>query len=241
MKITNPPRQDDGFGGQYQRIIVSYILYSSQNYSFYYTPFTKIEHNYNNDVNYINNLENLINLKKNIPNVKINEKYLYTLDHHKYFSVFENNIDFFCNTKYMDFIKKCFWDNKERDFFKNEKCNVAVHIRRDNQHDYGKAGLRTITPNSSYNQIMNIIRGKKNNLIFHIYSQGNIENFKDLEQNDVIFHLNENIENTFIGMVASEILVTSPSSFSYVAALISEGEIYYKNFWHKPRSKWNIF
>lgn len=33
----------------------------------------------------------------------------------------------------------------------------------------------------------------------------------------------------------ADILIISPSSLSYVAALISDGEIYYKPFWHKPR------
>ena len=39
-------------------------------------------------------------------------------------------------------------------------------------------------------------------------------------------------------MVSAEILVTSPSSLSYIAALISDGEIYYKKFWHNPRKNW---
>jgi hypothetical protein len=83
---------------------------------------------------------------------------------------------------------------------------------------------------------MNIIRekykGNDKNLLFHIYSQGNITNFLDLNNTDVLFHLNENIEDTFIGLVAANILVISPSSLSYVAGLISDGIIYYKPFWH---------
>ena len=62
--------------------------------------------------------------------------------------------------------------------------------------------------------------------------------FVMLDNNDVIFHLNEDIGKTFTGLVSADILVISPSSFSYTAALISDGEIYYKKFWHKPKSNW---
>ena len=41
-------------------------------------------------------------------------------------------------------------------------------------------------------------------------------------------------------MVSSRILIISKSSLSYVAALISDGEIYYKRFWHNPRKDWII-
>ncbi|KKL26137.1 hypothetical protein LCGC14_2398280 [marine sediment metagenome] len=38
-------------------------------------------------------------------------------------------------------------------------------------------------------------------------------------------------------MIVANILVTSPSSFSYVTALISDGEAYYKKFWYNPEKK----
>jgi hypothetical protein len=33
---------------------------------------------------------------------------------------------------------------------KNNKTNIAIHIRRDNQHDMGRAGERITTPNCYY-------------------------------------------------------------------------------------------
>ena len=65
-------------------------------------------------------------------------------------------------------------------------------------------------------------------------------NFKDITNSDVYFYLNHDIIESFIGMVSADILVVSPSSLSYVAALISNGEIYYKKFWHNPRKNWII-
>ena len=78
-------------------------------------------------------------------------------------------------------------------------------------------------------------------MLFHIYSQGEDKNFEVFKANDTIFHINEDIYSTFISMVVADILVTSASSLSYIAALISDGEIYYKKFWHNPRKEWIKF
>ena len=60
------------------------------------------------------------------------------------------------------------------------------------------------------------IRENYNNPLFHIYSEGNINNFKEYINNDVILHINENIVDTFTGMVFADILIMSRSSFSYM-------------------------
>ena len=234
----------DGFGSQYQKVIQTYIYCKNNNLNFVYNPFKNIEHNYNNDSEYNNKLEELINLKNNIYNLELNMNVEYLDYGTVIMPYFESNIDEFCKSEHMNFIKHCFWRNKDKNFFNNNKINIAVHIRRENSDDKGCADERITTPNSYYLNIMNIIRKKYNNsdknLLFHIYSQGDISNFKELENNDVMFYLDYDIVKSFIGMVASDVLVISPSSFSYVAALISDGEIYYKNFWHKPRKEWII-
>jgi len=235
---------NDGFGGQYQKIIQTYIYCKINNLNFLYQPLKEVEHNYNNKDNYIDNLENLINLKDNIPNceTQTNVKFLdYGTVVRNYV---ENNIDICCESEHMNFIKKCFWKNKPSNFFNNNKINIAIHIRRENNHDRGLAGERITTPNSYYLDIINKIKEKykdnDNQLLFHIYSQGNLDSFKDFYNSNVLFYLNHDIIETFIGMVSANILVISPSSFSYVAALISDGEIYYKKFWHNPRKNWII-
>jgi hypothetical protein len=240
---TTEKLQNDGFGSQYQKRILTYIYCKIHNLTFLYNPLIYVEHNYDNDNDYNNKLENLMNLKNNINNVKENIKIDF-LNYNQIIKWFENNIDYFCQSEHMGFIKKCFWENKSTDFFNNNKINVAIHIRRENKMDKGLAGERATTPNSYYLNVMNRIRDKYKNdnkeILFHIYSQGSIESFKELDNNDVKFYLNHDIIETFIGMVAANILVISPSSLSYVAALISDGEIYYKKFWHNQRKEWII-
>jgi hypothetical protein len=164
----------------------------------------------------------------------------YTRGSEKIRQTFESNIDHYCNSDSMKFIKDCFWSNKERDHFKNNKINIAVQIRRENSHDNGNAGERASTPNEYYKKIMNKIREDYTDkeILFHIYSQGPAENFQELVGEDTQFHLNEEITSTFIGMVAADILILSPSSFSYVAGLLSDGKVYYKNFWHNKKKEW---
>jgi len=232
----------DGFGAQYQKTIQTYIYCKMHNLNFLYRPFTQVEHNYDNDTNYNTKLEKLINLIDNIKNIEeehnITElNYNIIIRHY-----FETNIDLCCESEHIQFIKDCFWENKTRDYFNNNKFNVAVHIRRENYVDQGLAGERATTPNIYYLNIMNLIRQKhkEKDILFHIYSQGNSKDFFDLESDDVYFYLNDDIVETFKGFVAADSLIISPSSFSYVAALISDGEVYYKNFWHNPRKNWVI-
>jgi hypothetical protein len=53
-------------------------------------------------------------------------------------------------------------------------------------------------------------------------------------------HLDESVEAAFSGLVFADALITSASSFSYVAAMLTDGVVYYKKFWHKPSMKWII-
>ena len=235
-------KQNDGFGSQYQKNIQTYIYCKLHNLNFVYSPIEYMEHNYENDPNYIDKIEDFMNLKNNIVNKDSNME-IEELDFGTIVRKYtEENIDLCSNNEHMQFIKECFWEGKERNHFKNNKKNIAVHIRRENSHDNGQAGERVTTPNEYYLNIMNTIRENylDKELQFHIYSQGELDNFKDLEHTDVEFHLNEEITSTFIGLVDADILIISPSSLSYVAGLLSDGVVYYKQFWHNKKSDWII-
>jgi hypothetical protein len=229
----------DGFGAQYQQLITSYVVCGIHNQKFVYTPRNKMEHNYDNDPDFLKQIEDLMNIKNNIENNNNNQSKIV-----HYISLrnwFEENIDNACNSKYFKQIKSYFWQNKERNVFNNDKINIAVHIRRPNSVDT-QWHNRTVIPDSYYLNIINIIREKYKNkqLLFHIYSQGKLKDFKIYENIDVNLHIDKPLSKTFIELVDADILVTSPSSFSYVAALLSDGEVYYKKFWHNPRKEWII-
>jgi len=58
--VTNS-RRKDGFGAQFQEVIAAVIYAEIQNKKFVYTPFKLMEHNYDNDPDFIAKKERLIN------------------------------------------------------------------------------------------------------------------------------------------------------------------------------------
>ena len=54
---------EDGFGSQYHHIIAYLIVCFHFGLNFAYSPITKVEHNYDNDPEFIENLENLMNIR----------------------------------------------------------------------------------------------------------------------------------------------------------------------------------
>ena len=87
---------------------------------------------------------------------------------------------------------------------------------------------------------MNRIRDdyRDRDIVFHVYSQGRVEDFAELASDQTVFHLNEKVLDTFTVLIFANVLVTCRSSFSYLAALLSDNVIYYMPFWHAPRSHW---
>jgi hypothetical protein len=136
--------------------------------------------------------------------------------------------------------------------------HLAAHIRRPNCDDTRPNGGEEYD-NQYYINSLLLIREKymndgenddnnknknKNRIQFHIYSQGSDEKFADISGHEVLgpdvkLHINEDNEDTYLGMTVADILVTSASSYSYSAAFFCEGDIYYTDFWHKPCSWWN--
>jgi hypothetical protein len=241
MYVTNCIR-GDGFGAQYQNIIWA-ILYAELNgYNFYYTPFSSMEHNYDNDTEFLSKKESLINIIVNFPtvselpcNVIVKELCGGVKDVN--FDIIENDLTKSSTLESFKKIKKAFHQNKTP-FFDSNITNVAVHIRKQNtedNHTLGVCGDDYFLDMIDY--IRNTYTGKT---IFHIYSQGEEKNFLHFKNEDVVLHLNETIESTFYSMVTAQILVMSKSSLSYTAAMLSDGIVYYLPFWHKPASNWLI-
>jgi hypothetical protein len=179
-----------------------------------------------------------------------------TPDFYDIFNYVERNIDVCMKSKSMARIKENYWRNKDRP---SERARVfgradythhlAAHIRRPNCDDTRPNGGEEYT-NAYYIQSFLTIREKylkENNntrIQFHIYSQGADVKFADVMTHDIIgkdvvLHLNDSNEDTYLGMTLADILVTSASSYSYSAAFFCDGDIYYTEFWHKPCSWWN--
>ena len=124
-------------------------------------------------------------------------------------------------------------------------CNMSIAnaLRRIIVSDIPTFVFRTYPYSENNANNANKVNNANNvnkDLCFHIYSQGNIENFNCYKNDDVILHIDEDVTTTFIGLVGSDILVMSASSFSYIAAILTDAEVYYLPFWHKPKKEWII-
>ena len=231
----------DGFGAQFQTILFTLFYCEKNNSEFIYNQIKSMEHNYDNDSEFINKVDDLMNIKYNYKSLESiqNKSHVHVFGLN-IIGIIQQNINFYINDLTTKKYKEIFWMNKNKNFFQNNKLNVSVHIRRPNIHDNRIEG--TTTPDEYYIKIMNSIRKKyyNKNLQFHIYSQGNKDNFKRFENTDTVLHIDEDLFSTFTGLVAADILVTSASSFSYSAAFISSGEIYYLPFWHPPLKHWIV-
>lgn len=224
----------DGFGSQFQNIIAAAAYAELNDKIFLYTPFQAMEHNYDNDPLFLLKKELLINF---IGNFELNTYSNIPVAYYKEF--FDNNVSACIQTNAFKKIKTIFRENKNKsDYFDPQYFNIAIHVRRHNTHDSRETG--TETPDKLFLNLLEIFRNKYHtrSLQFHIYTQGKIEEFAIFKANDVVFHINEATEDSFIGMVFADVLVSCASSFSYTAGLLSDGIVYYVPFWHTPLPHW---
>lgn len=233
--MTNPSRTD-GFGAQFQTIIAAVIYAELNNMQYVYTPFKSLEHNYDNDPDFLVKKEWLINF---IGNFEVNQQQSLQINELTLIQFFEANLERAMKSDALKKIKTIFRANKiAQNYFGDSHLNIAVHVRRPNIHDSRIDG--TNTPDDIFLNVINKLRQlySLKQPLFHVYSQGSCENFCNYISNDIVLHLNESVEDTFTAMVLADVLVTSASSLSYTAGLLSDGVVYYVPFWHAPLPGW---
>lgn len=243
-------RRTDGFGAQFQNILVDILYtYNNTNNAYVFPNITSFEHNYTNEDNFTQRLVEYMNLRNHFPlppNVDTTELKVYS-DTDITYPFVERNFGRLLKSEIMNDLKRMFYAGKTTPY-DTQYYNVAVQIRRFNCVDTRMAGADT--SHSYYIGLMNHIRethGKdKKPLRFHIYSQTTAtdteEVFKEkyCGSNDTELHLNGDVLPAFNGMVFADALICSGSSFSYCAAFLCNGVIYYKRFWHRPADFWLV-
>lgn len=258
--VTNH-HTNDGFGSQFQVIICLILICIENGFQFIYNPICYIDHNYDGDPDFINKLNKLMNISSKFPTIESQEQverlHIQICDTTVKYMV-DHEIERFANEKSLSLLRDMFWENKDRSLlFKGDTSHthVAIHIRRPNQHDHHSFDdkktpdkcyhYRVNTPNDYYLNAIQIIRNdyhkgevEKKPLLFHIYSQGEISMFDSFIADDTVLHIDQDIVTTFTEMVGADILMTSFSSFSYIAGFLNSGIVYYQHFWHPPRSNW---
>jgi len=259
-KYYTVTKRQDGFGAQFQYYIWQ-ILYTELNGGKFIMPkITEMEHNYNNDPNFIDNIRKFMNLENRYSELEafLKKESINYLNIKSGYQFVENNIDYCLNSNVLKNIKNLFWSNKNKNSIYQENdniddyYNIAVHIRRPNKHDGNNYKEDTKIGLNYYKEKINEscekylftfgLKKKKPIRIF-IYSQGdknNFDEFLNIAYGEVILKVDEDMFSSFLGIAISDVLIMSPSSFSYIAAFLCNGEIYYYPFWHNSASSWNI-
>jgi hypothetical protein len=235
-KMTNPFRTY-GFGAQYAEIISNIVYAGMTNKLFLYTPFAEMEFNTDNDCEFLNKKEDLINIYKHFP--INNDRTFQQRFVGSCLGYFLENIDTCVKHPSFHKVKEVFNEGKNKsNVFNNKNLNISIHIRRPNQGDSISCSN---VENIYYLKIIDTLRKKhhSDSPLFHIYSNDDLNHMKIVySADDILLHINESIERTFIGMVFADILFVAPSGLSFCAGLLSDGIVYYVPWWRASPSHW---
>lgn len=137
-------------------------------------------------------------------------------------------------TSVREILREKYWNNRNKhpislDWQQNT-LHIAAHIRRGDVMKMNKTSKNFQQRWLDNSYFINIIKKIKEilpdrQISIHVFSQGNITDFQEFKTIDsqVIYHLDEDEYQTFHSMIVADILLLSPSSFSYFAGLISDG------------------
>jgi hypothetical protein len=129
---------------------------------------------------------------------------------------------------------------------------ISFHIRNKNKNDsleeiknekrekYYRESPIYNQMTKYYNELIKILMLIFPSYKFHLFSQGEISDFSDLNfPKDTVFHLDEDLISTTNLLISSEIVVLSKSSLSAIVNYYSKGiNIIRESFWHtlKPNT-----
>ena len=147
-------------------------------------------------------------------------------------------------------LRKAYWSYKNRSGVKVLReagaINVAVHVRRRNAMDMRNPSVQDVNSEGYrsryidldyFTKLMGYIREAfpAEKKIFHIFSQGTADGFEPLiSAGDARLHLDVDQYNTFHNMACADILITSPSSFSFKAGMLTPGlKLSRYPWWHE--------
>jgi hypothetical protein len=105
--------------------------------------------------------------------------------------------------------------------FDRKRFNVAMHIRRG---DILRGDSRYESC-SYYTNIVKTIQKFIPDADIHVFSQGHVKQFVALSKLGCIVHLDTATDMVWAHAIQAQLFVTSPSSFSYVPALMARGEL----------------
>ena len=245
----------DGTGSQIQRRASVWAYCKLNNVQYAHTPFFQLEHNYDKDGSFEEKWENFFNLGyQELQLSDVNESELNYEENMHYFFNEENTVDLYDKVR-DEFRKKYFMTEKPNLVYDENFINVAVHVRRGDivgrKHRMRKRG----TSDEYFISLMEKLNQEdtKKPYKFYVFSQNKTakRGFRMKKKGDIFEkyrNLDLNVELMIDGcpffdfhhLLMSDVLITSKSSFPYIAGLFSKNRVIYSDFWHEPKTYWEI-
>ena len=233
MYLTMPQR-DDGFGAQFLNLIRSIVFTETNGHTYIDTGIKKMTiQDADDDPTYFDKIINYMNISRyylqptDLPNGSQIQVLPNVIDfYHHYVAAFEKMENSDSLRKY----KKIFLSDKKNPY-SDDFFNVAIHIRRIEKYQTSEhPDFSDSYYSNFYHRIRNEYTGSKP-IRFHIYSLGKEDEFSFLKGEDIVFHLNEDLIKTHLGLIFGNVLLISHSCLSYTAALFCTGQVYYR-YWN---------
>lgn len=250
----------DGPGAQVQAVLSTMLFANELGIKYVHTPFKKIAHpsqGINDAEFYESRWESFVNLGfneltvdqinsneldiihvSNLREIKKTKNTLYVISHCHKFA--DRNPHLYLKLIPQIQNKYSISTKKSILYFDASKINIAIHLRRGEvtKERYSKRYTDNNFVMNIIQDISTLLNNKKQNLTFHIFTNGDKEDFFD--HPNIVFHQNECPFTAFHHMVSADVLIMAKSSFSYCAALFSKGTILYLPFWNKPLKNWIV-
>lgn len=257
----------DGLGAQFQRIISILALAKKYNCQYIHESIKSFEHLSNENTNYVKLIDEYFQIHKltaNITEIKFDHiesfKGNITSEHMDYYKEKSKNLNILLmlDSSYIIF------DKEPNDYdiimpllreikqtieipeYNNVDKNIAIHIRRGDVSQYSNNSRYVDL--SYYQNIINKFADKYKNGSFFIFTEISNNN-KDEFDNFIKNNNNNNINIKLMAdldplltleyLIKADVLFMSKSSFSYIAGLYNNNEVYYMDFWHSKLDRWN--
>jgi hypothetical protein len=229
----------EGIGATAQYQIICYVLSKIHDTKFYFTGFKNLHHyqyfnttqeNWDQESNEFFNFKISSFLVVTQETKILNLDYLYLI--HKMNKIIDEPKTREILLELKNNLKLC----ENQKYFKNNKKNIAIHIRKFTQTDCCTSSDREYFNEERKDIYLNYIKKLDDkDHAFHIFSQGEEKEFEFLKKENVFLHIEENPLVSLYHMINADFLIMANSSLSYVAHLLGNHEKCFgrSNFWQK--------
>lgn len=135
-------------------------------------------------------------------------------------------------------IRSMYRPDSTRETRQTQTIVMSVHVRRGDVARTGKNSFR-FTPNDEVrNSVLRVLNLLPQVPQITIYSNSSAEDMHDFVVEGWTVETEIDAISTFNRLVDSHELVLGKSSFSFLAGILTDGRVWYENFWHPPLPSW---